>query len=122
MHWMSKMQTAHLRMNYEFSRIYRKGRFVAGRHVVLHYLRRPGNPKRLGVTTSRQVRSSVRRNRIKRLLRESYREIENQVPEGYDLILVGRNTAELPGYTQIQSDVLKLLRRAGLIQIRNGCM
>ena len=111
------MRTPPLRMNYEFSRIYRKGRFVAGRHVVLHYLRRPGNPKRLGVTTSRQVRSSVRRNRIKRLLRESYRQIENQIPEGYDLILVGRNSTELPDYDQIRTDVLKLLRRAKLISI-----
>jgi RNase P protein component len=44
------MQTRTLRFNYEFSRIYRKGKFAAGHYVVVHYLRRPGSPGRVGVT------------------------------------------------------------------------
>lgn len=108
--------TQTLRMNYEFSRVYHKGRYLAGRHVVLHYLRRPGRVNRLGVTASRKIKGSVRRNRIKRLLRESYRQIEDRLIPGYDLILVGRDAAELPDFQSVRQDVGRLLQRAGLNQ------
>lgn len=110
------MQTKPLRMNYEFSRVYKKGRFVSGRYLVVHYLRRRGRFKRLGVTASRQVKNSVGRNRVKRLLRESYRAIEDQVCDGYDLILVGRNNKKDPGCQQMQTEMLKLLNKAGLLE------
>ncbi|MDD2579902.1 MAG: ribonuclease P protein component [Clostridia bacterium] len=110
------MQTRTLRFNYEFSRIYRKGKFAAGHYVVVHYLRRPGSPGRVGVTASRKVNGSVQRNRVKRLLRESYRLVENRVQEGYDLILVARQTDDRPGMRQVQTDLLKVLRRARLLK------
>ncbi len=109
------MRTSSMRMNYEFSRVYRKGRFVAGRYLVLHYLRRPGHATRIGVTASRQVRNSVNRNHVKRLLRESYRQVEDQVRDGYDIILVGRHTHSKPDYHHTYEELIKLLNRAGLM-------
>ncbi len=106
--------TQPLRLNFEFSRVYNKGRFLADRHVVLHYLRRPGRANRLGVTASRKIKGSVRRNRVKRLLRESYRLIETQLLPGYDLILVGRETQDQPDYHIISREVEHLLQRAGI--------
>lgn len=107
-------QTQPLRMNYEFSRVYKRGRYVSGRYVVLHYLRRNGSGNRLGVTASRKIGGSVRRNRIKRLLRESFRQIEGQLVTGYDLILVGRDTQDQPNLRLIHPEVQSLLQRAGL--------
>lgn len=107
-------QTQPLRMNYEFSRVYQKGRYLSGRHVVLHYLRRNGKINRLGVTASRKINGSVKRNRLKRLLRESYRLIEPEILPGYDLILVGRESQEPPNLHLLQPEVRQLIRRAGL--------
>jgi ribonuclease P protein component len=107
-------QTQPLRMNYEFSRVYQKGRYLSGRHVVLHYLRRNGKINRLGVTASSKITGSVKRNRLKRLLRESYRLIESDVLTGYDLILVGRESQEQPNLHLLQPEVRHLIRRAGL--------
>lgn len=107
-------QTQTLRMNYEFSRVYQKGRYLSGRHVVLHYLKRNGKINRLGVTASRKVNGSVRRNRLKRLLRESYRLIETDLLTGYDLILVGRESQEPPDLHLLHPEVCHLVRRAGL--------
>lgn len=106
--------TLTLRRNYEFARVYQKGQHVAGRLVVLHYLRRRRPGVRLGVTASRQVSGSVRRNRIKRLLRESYRLNEAHIRPGFDLILVGRASTEKPGLALVEQDMVRLLRRAGL--------
>lgn len=106
--------TQPLRLNYEFSRVYNKGRYLAARHVVIHYLRRPGRPNRLGVTASRKIKGSVRRNRMKRLLRESYRLLEDQLFEGYDLVLVARDGKDLPDYHIVSREVSHLLQKAGL--------
>jgi ribonuclease P protein component len=103
-------------MNFEFSRVYRKGQFTAGRHLVLHYLRRSGPVNRLGVTASRKIKGSVQRNRIKRLLRESYRLLEGRLAVGYDLVLVGRETADKPEYDKISQEMTRLFQKAGLFQ------
>jgi ribonuclease P protein component len=107
-------KTNRLRLNYEFSRVYNKGRFLVGRYVVLHYFRRPGKINRLGVTASRKIKGSVRRNRMKRLLRESFRRLEMHLQPGYDIILVGRESQERPDYFLILQEVRRLLRKAGI--------
>jgi ribonuclease P protein component len=45
---------------------------------------------RLGLSISRRVGTAPRRNRIKRLLRESFRFLQHDIPRGYDLIVVAR--------------------------------
>jgi ribonuclease P protein component len=48
-----------------------------------------GHP-RLGITISRKVGTAARRNRIKRLLRESFRLLQHDLPRGYDFVIVVR--------------------------------
>jgi len=45
---------------------------------------------RLGISISRRVGTAPRRNRIKRLLRESFRLLQHDLPRGYDLVIVVR--------------------------------
>ena len=105
-----------LRLNYEFLRVYRKGRHLSSQHVVLHYLKRRASENRLGVTTTRKVTGSVQRNRIKRLLRESYRQIAPDLREGYDLILVGKPVQAWPALKTIGPEVTSLVKKAGLFK------
>jgi ribonuclease P protein component len=48
------------------------------------------NHLRLGVSIGRVVGTAVRRNRIKRLLRESFRLLRHDLPRGYDLVIAVR--------------------------------
>jgi len=109
------MRTRSLRMNYEFARVYNKGRFVTSRTVVMHYLPRPKRDKRIGITVSRKIGGSVRRNRMKRLLREAWRLNEHMIKPGFDVVLVGRSSDPLPDFRQVSQDLLKLLNKAGLM-------
>jgi ribonuclease P protein component len=45
---------------------------------------------RLGLSISRRVGTAPRRNRIKRLLRDSFRLMQHEFPRGYDWIIVAR--------------------------------
>jgi len=110
------LRTTTLRKNYEFGRVYQKGQHVATRTLVLHYFARRHQKLRLGVTASRQVKGSVARNRAKRLLREAYRLHEHELRTGFDLILVGRAVEPTASYWDVEADLLRARRRAGLLQ------
>lgn len=51
-----------------------------------------GEP-RLGVSVGRKVGGAVERNRVKRLLREAFSASTNELPEGYDFVVVARPDA-----------------------------
>jgi ribonuclease P protein component len=77
----------------DFDTVYRRGRTASGRYVVLHWFPRDEDPDgepRLGLAVPRAVGSAVARNRVKRLLREAWRELLPTVPAGRDYVLAAR--------------------------------
>jgi ribonuclease P protein component len=77
----------------DFDAVYRHGTSASTRYLVLHWFPREedgeGEP-RLGLAVPRSVGSAVVRNRMKRLLRETWRELLLEVPSGHDYVLVAR--------------------------------
>ena len=75
---------------------------------------------RIGVTVSRKNKGAVKRNRIKRLLRESYRLIEPELKVGFDLIVMMKDVDPIPDFEAIRKDMRNIVRRAGLIAAAVG--
>jgi len=75
----------------DFDAVYRRGRSVSTRFLVLYWFGRDdeGEP-RLGLAVPRAVGTAVTRNRIKRQLREAWRTRLDRVPSGADYVLVAR--------------------------------
>ena len=76
--------------NYEFRRVYAKGKSAVRPTVVVYALRRPGKAVRVGITATKKIGSAVERNRARRLLRESVRTLWPRLRFGYDFVLVSR--------------------------------
>jgi ribonuclease P protein component len=76
----------------DFDAVYRRGTSASARYVVLHWFPREDEdgPARLGLAVPRSVGSAVVRNKVKRLLREAWRELLPEVPPGNDYVLVAR--------------------------------
>ncbi|HHV98728.1 MAG TPA: ribonuclease P protein component [Clostridiaceae bacterium] len=107
--------TVPLKKNYEFQRIFKKGRFHAGRFMTLYALENRSGTNRLGITASRKVGKSVKRNRIKRLIRENYRLIEDKIESGYDIVFVARESSIMPEFDDIRKEMKYLLKRLNLL-------
>jgi ribonuclease P protein component len=76
----------------DFDAVYRHGRSVSTRFLVLYRFDREddGRQARLGIAVPKRIGGAVTRNRIKRRLREVWRELLPQVPEGADYVLLVR--------------------------------
>jgi ribonuclease P protein component len=68
-------------------------------------------PPRLGVTVTRKVGGAVVRNRIKRLVRESFRRERHRFPSGMAMVWVAKRDATEVSFAQVRSDMQTLARR-----------
>ncbi len=103
----------------EFERVYRQGRSVANRHLVLYsFINASIDRPRLGLSVSRKVGGAVERNHVKRLLREAFDGVEPQLEGGHDVVVVARpearELAEHEGLAGIDGALGELIVRAGL--------
>lgn len=79
-----------LKRSEDFTRVYDEGRRSGDPHLLLFALPRPGHETRAGFSVSRRLGNAVRRNRLKRLLREAFRLNRHDLPQGLDLVLIPR--------------------------------
>ena len=103
----------------DFDAVYRRGRSASTRYLVLHWFPRDDDPEgepRLGLAVPRAVGSAVARNRVKRLLRESWRELLPSVPRGHDYVLAARpglaEPADVRGKDWLTSEIADVLSKA----------
>lgn len=101
----------------EFDRVFRQGRSLANRVLVLYAFPRSeeGEP-RLGLSVSRKVGGAVERNHVKRLIREAFEHESGGLPDGHDVVVVARPearaVAERDGLAGIQEALSELIARA----------
>lgn len=107
--------TQSLKLNRDFRRAY-KGESCVGGYTVLYVRRNKYTFNRLGLTVGKSVGKAVQRNRMKRLMRESYRLMEDKIGTGYDFIIVARNRAIGKTQSQIQKDIEFSMRKTGLMK------
>ena len=110
--------TSSLVKNHEFRRLYRKGRNAASKYVVVYCGRNGKAENRLGITVSTKLGGAVQRNRIRRRLKEVYRLNERSLRMGYDIVLVARMRSRAAGWKELESSVLALFDKLGLVDNR----
>lgn len=79
-----------LRKNKQFQSVYRYGKSYSNRMMVLYVLPNCELERKVGFAAGKRLGNAVVRNRVKRLLRETYRLNQHRLKRGFGLLLVGR--------------------------------
>ena len=79
-----------LRKSREFNRVYREGKRFRGEGFSLIVLENGERRSRIGVSIHRKLKGAVKRNRIKRIVRESFRLHQRQYPVNCDIVFAIR--------------------------------
>jgi ribonuclease P protein component len=112
----------------DFTRVYRTGRSVANKYLVLYYFERSGSGPgtvgaasgaRVGFSVSKRLGGAVDRNRIKRVLREAFRMHGQSLGGNMDLVLIARTPIvellESGGFKAVEDKMVEVFRKASLV-------
>jgi ribonuclease P protein component len=107
-----------LRTNASFQSIRREGRVLLHPYVVMSWLPNGLEHSRFGFSVGRRIGQAVKRNQIKRWMREALRlRIQNgEIAAGWDVVFIARYPVREASFHQVDQAIGLLLRRAGMVR------
>lgn len=106
-----------LKKNYEFKRVLTSGKYWSGNYLDIFILKNNLYTNMLGIAIGKKIGNSVRRNYIKRRIRESYYLCENEIKTGYSLVILWKKSVNSNKATFfcIKEDMNKIFKKANLL-------
>ena len=101
-------KAARLRHRQEFLRAQAQGKRLHTRHFGVTLAPMAEGQPRLGLVATRRLGKAVRRNRVKRLLREFFRRHRTTLP-AFDLVIMAKKGAAALEYHQVEEELGRLL-------------
>lgn len=113
---MKKLKT--LKKNYEFQNVLNKGKFYIGKQITIYITKNREEVNSIGIAISSKTGNAVKRNNIKRKVRENYRLISDKLKQGYNIVFLWNKkvSAEEVCFHTIKEDMNKAFIRAGLVK------
>ena len=104
-----------LKKEKDFSRVFKEGKRIFSDSLTLIYL--PSKELKMGVAVSKKHGGSVKRNRIKRLLRENYRVFEDKISSGLSIVFLLKKKANIDevNFNLVKSDMEYILKKANVL-------
>lgn len=104
-----------LRKNKEYREVYKKGKSMANKLLIICFMKNYKKENRIGFTVSKKVGKSVVRNRVRRILKENYRLNYGKLKKGYNIVFIARSSSNKSSFKEIKSAMLHLLRKNKLL-------
>ena len=94
----------------DFRRVYACGQLQYGRYVVVTALPVDGQTVRIGFSVGRKVGNAVKRNRVKRRLREIVREVAHLLTPGYHIVVGAKRTSACASFAELRTDLFRVMQ------------
>ena len=108
--------TESLKKNDDFKQVYRLGKSVANQYLILYVLANDSERNRFGLSISKKVGNSVKRHRLRRIIKEGYRLEENSYEKGFDMVVIARVAANNQNYHSLKRALEQLGRKQGIFK------
>lgn len=108
-----------IKKNQEFQRIFEKGHSIQGRYLVVYFLHNQISTNRYGICVGKKLGSAVRRNYIKRLLRESIRVVTISDQTSFDILIVAKKQILNASLNGIIEEIQHILFKVGFLALNN---
>ncbi len=103
------MTNQKLKKNNEFKQVFTRGIKKSGKYTIVFIFSGEKPNNRLGIIVKKSIGNAVKRNKIKRRLREIWRKQINQLLQGSDVVIVARKEIGEASFKEIENELLKLL-------------
>ena len=106
-----------LKKNYEFKIVLTKGRFYIGKQLKIVILKNGKNFKTLGIAISTKNGKAFQRNKVKRLIREAYKNLEEKIINGYSIVVLLKKDIDINDmkYIDIINEMENTFKKANII-------
>lgn len=94
-----------LKTTWEFNRVYRLGKRRKGEGYAVIFRENGRAESRLGISVHRKAGNAVRRNRIKRIVREVFRLHREQFPAASDIVFTVRPEFSINNAKDLQASI-----------------
>lgn len=102
-----------LRKNYQFGYVYKNGKSVSDKNMVIVFCQnRNGKPK-VGFSISKKYGKAVKRNKIRRRLREIVYKRYDTLDSRYNYVFLPRNSCAEITFSEIVRSVERLISKIG---------
>ncbi len=98
-----------LKKTNEFREVFLKGNKKLGKYVILYVLPVNQDNNRVGIITKKNIGNAVKRNKIKRILREIWRNKCNKFISGCDVVILARKNISNARFSEIEAELIKLI-------------
>lgn len=109
-------KTKMLKKNYEFRHVLSKGKYYSGKVIQAFIQENNKNCNFLGLAISSKTAKAVRRNKIKRLIRENYSLLENNIQSNKNIVFLWKKNIDVEKATfeNIKIDMNNIFDKANI--------
>ena len=109
-------KTVMLKKNYEFRRVLKRGKYYSG-EILEAFIIKNSQYNKIGIAISVKIAKAVKRNKIKRLIREAYMLNEDKIEEKAEIVFLCKKRVKIEEVTfyAVKRDIEKILKGAKII-------
>ena len=113
---MKKINT--LKKNYEFRYVLSKGQYYRGKCLTIYIKKNKLNKNIIGIAINTKMGKAVKRNAVKRLIRENYRLLKDKIEPGNSIVFLWNKNIELENANlyEIKKEMEQIFNKAEILK------